>query len=366
MPGEYTYVNEATIWQPVMVAYAILIAGTSLLILATLSYLLGKFKRVIPLALLSGASMFLSVLLGPLADLTQPSRAISLFLNPHIFPSSEHPGTSLIAFYGGILWPVGALFTLIFGLLYFSYPMYLRSQDGGKLGFLYKILSLGVKSEEGYSKLSVVTKFFAVLLLLSMLPWTVYPGLLFAAQTYSFVWANWGLLPIINFVENFVLAFSILICLHYLYYFGKLDKEFVNPLNQLLLLTSLSLLGLFGLQVTLWGYRYAYSDFYQAFSAVLPPIYMIMGLLFIVSVISLLALKNPNLSIIGSSLGILAVLISKWNVVIYGQLASKTGLGLLELEFHGNWLLVFLAPLAFATLLFIIFTYIFPLEVGEK
>ncbi len=367
MPGEeYVYVNEATIWQPIMVAYALLISGAALLIFALIGYLFNRYQKYIPLSLLTGASMFFSVMLGPLGDMLEPHRALEFVLNPHAFPSEEHPGVSTIAVYAGVIWPIAVIFTIIFGLLYFSYPMHQKAEKGGRLRVIYRIFSLGISTKERYEAIGKLTKVIGVILLILLIPWLFYPGLLFVSQTNTFAWAEWDLLPIINAGENIVLAFSVLLFALYIHKYGKLVLEDVEGIVKALILASFSLLILLGLQEVIWYLRLGGSEQYSTLSVVLSGIYLVEVLLIITLIVGIINLKSPNLTVITSILGIISIVASKWNVVVNGQMTSKLGLGLLELELHANWFLAFLAPISFAILLYIIFTWIFPTEVIEE
>ena len=367
MPGEgYIYVNESTIWQPIMVSYALLISGAALLIFALIGYLFNKYQRYIPASILTGASMFFSVMLGPLGDLLEPHRALEFVLSPHIFPSEEHPGVSTIAVYAGVLWPIGVILTIIFGLLYFSYPMHIKAEKGGRLRVLYRIFSLGVTTRERYESLSKLTKVIGVILLFVLIPWLFYPGILFVSQTNTFAWSIWELLPVINAGENIVLALSVLLFVFYVQKSGKLVSEDVEDIIKATILVAFSLLILIGLQEVMWYLRYGGSEEYATLSIVLSGIYLVEALLVITLIIGIINLKLPNLTIITSILGIITIVASKWNVIVNAQRTSKLGLGILELELHANWFLAFLAPISFAVLLWIILTWIFPTEVIEE
>ena len=363
---EYVFVNESTIWQPIMVSYAILISGAALLIIGLLGYLFNRYNKYTPYALVSGASMFFSVMLGPLGDMLEPSRVGQFLTNPHILPSPDHPGVSTIAIYGGLLWPLGVILTIIFGLLYFSYSWHVMAERGGKLATLYKILSLGVSTKEKYEKLSGITKVVGIILLIVLIPWLFYPGILFVSQTNTFAWSVWELLPVINAAENIVLAFSVLLFVLFLHKYDRLVAEDVEDAVKSIVLASLALIVLYGLQEFAWFLRYGGSVEYVTLGVVLSGMYVVEVLLVILIILGAINLKNPSLSIITGLLGILTIGYAKWNTVINGQMTSKLGLGILELELHGNWLLAFLAPISFAILLYIILTWIVPLEVAEE
>ncbi|MBP1449534.1 MAG: hypothetical protein JZD41_05950 [Thermoproteus sp.] len=110
-PYGYLYPNEfaePVIWLPTIFAYALLIAGAGLLILALAAYLFNRMARHVPLLLVLGISLFAPVLLGPLADLRAPDRAyMMMMLSPRIFPTEGNPGVSIIALMGAPAWPLG-------------------------------------------------------------------------------------------------------------------------------------------------------------------------------------------------------------------------------------------------------------------
>jgi predicted membrane protein len=362
----YVYPNELAepvLWLPVMFAYAFLISGADLLMLASIGFITGKIKRAIPLLTLLGMSFFSVILLGPLADLRQPQRAGLILTNLHIFPSDKYPGVSTISLYGGVLWITTFIVGLLFMLLYFSYPMYIKASRNGTLRPLYNLLSFGIRSEDTYQKLSPLLKVIAGVLFIFATLWGLYPSILLTSQTWLFIWRNWPILPVIYFADTFVTSTAAAILVYFLWKFDKMDKEYVNPLLKIHFTGCLAVAGLLILQVSIWGWWLGGSDFYSSFNIVIPLVIAVIFLMIISAIISTFSLRWSQLSILVSIVALIGVLINKWNIMINGQLVSRTGLGVLELTLPHGWFLNMISPISLAVVIFILITWLFPLEV---
>lgn len=362
---DYGFPNEFAnpiVWDPVVFAYALLISGADLLILASLSFLSKRLTKAIPLLLVTGVAFFSVVLLGPLADIRQPQRATLLFTNPHLFAVPGSPGISLIALYG-ILWLVTFALGVSFLLLYFSYPMYLRAQEGGRLKPIYSLLSLGVKDEATYKKLQPILKVNAAVLLVPALMWGIYPSVLLLLQTWLFVWRSWVLLPVIFFVDTFVASTAAALLIYFLYRFRRMEKEVLNPLLTIHAMACISVAGLLSLQLMIWGLWLEGRPVLAAFDVVLPLIYAVMAAMVLSFLLALLSTRRPQFTFLVSLVALAGVLMNKWNTIVNGQLVSRTGLVVLELHLPANWVLTTMAPIAAAVALLIALSWIFPLEV---
>jgi len=355
---------EPILWHPVIFAYALVISGADLIILASLAYISGRMTKAIPLLLVLGVSFFSAALLGPLADLRQPSRAPLIFLLAHLTPTETHPGFSFIALYAN-LWLVLIVLSVLFLLFYQSYHLHLKSLAGGRLRNLYRILSLGVRDEERYRKLKPFLTLLAVATIIPAVLWGIYPSVLIVFQTWIFLWRNWVILPLIFFADTFVASTAAAILVYYIVKLARLDYDVLSPLLKVHSAGCVSVAGLLGVQLLLWNQWFDGSPFNAAFNVVVPIIYYVVVLLLLSSALALASLKVTKLSVLGSIVALLGVVLNKWNTLINGQLISRTGLGVLHLELPPNWLLLTLSPIAAAIFIFIVLSSIFPLEVKE-
>ncbi len=352
------------IWDPVVFAYALVISGADLLVLAALAYLSNRLTKAIPLFLVIGISFFSPVLLGPLADLKQPQRAPLLFVIPNITPTPTHPGFSLIALYG-ILWVATFALGLAFLLIYFSFSMHVKSKDGGKLKPLFSILSLGVKDENTYRRLNPILKVIAAVLLVPALMWGIYPSILLLLQTWIFIWRSWALLPAIFFAEAFVTSTAATLFVYFMIRFGSFEENVLTPLLKIHGVACLSVSGLLALQLMMWNLWFDGSVVYESFGLVLPLIYVVIASMILSSFLALVSTRLHMLSIMVSIVALFGVLINKWNTIVNGQLASRTGLAVLDLHLPPNWLLTTMSPITAAIAIFVVLSWIFPLEVSK-
>jgi predicted membrane protein len=355
---------EPILWHPVIFAYALVISGADLIILASLAYISRRMTKAIPLLLVLGVSFFSAALLGPLADLRQPSRAPLIFSLAHLVPTETHPGFSFIALYAN-LWLILIILSVIFLLFYQSYHLHLKSQAGGRLRILYRILSLGVGNEERYKKLKPFLTLLAAITIIPAVLWGIYPSVLVVFQTWLFLWRNWAILPLIFFADTFVASTAAAILVYYIIKLAHLDYDVLSPLLKVHSAGCVSVAGLLGVQLLLWNQWFDGSPLNTAFDVVVPIIYYVIALLLLSFILALASLKVTKLSVFVSIVALLGVILNKWNTLVNGQLISRTGLGVLSLELPPDWLLTTLSPIAAAIFIFIVLSSIFPLEVKE-
>ncbi len=341
-PFGYVYFNETLVWKPVAFAYSFLISGADLFILAAIAYFTRRMTDWIPIFLITGLSFFSVVLLGPLADSLEPHRAWRVMLTPHIFSSMKYPGISVMALYGGVLWPItsilGALATLIY-----------MSNKNPKYSFL--------KADEAkYEKLSSYLKIIFIALITFSLMWSIYPSTLLVNQTWIWSWRNWGMLPALFFIETFITATASAIII------GNIFKKKHDKL--LLFIHSLAAFALAFLliiQMVFWSFQVRGTNYTAIYS--LYPLFALACLIFIIT--ATLSIKAMNtykgLTFIGIA-ALTGVIINKWNVIINGQLISRTGIGKVDLHLHGWWFFETLAPIAMGVLVFLFLSSIYPLR----
>lgn len=362
----YWYPNdfaEPMIWMPIVFAYAITISGSAMLFLAYIAYLLGKLRGVISHMLVVGLSLFLVLLLGPLADLKAPDNAWRMMVSPRILPNDANPGFSLMAFQGAFAWPLAVLISILFTLLYFSYPLYLKYRETGNV--IYRILSLGVSSEEKYSSLKKPLKILALVGSVVLVTWLVYPATLFM-QTSNFVWKNSMLLPIIFFTEYLMMDISILVLLVWITKTNKLEFETLRSLITIIALASASAIIALLLQVVIWMFRFEGSPYYPAFTHLYSLICIAVLLYFIALLTSLLSTRYVSLSIVASLAGISGTMASGWNLIVRAQDVARTGLGILEPHIHFAEYAMIIGLLSLSVFLIVLLSSIFPMGFETK
>ncbi|MEM1948609.1 MAG: hypothetical protein QXS12_07285 [Candidatus Caldarchaeum sp.] len=365
LPGYY-FPNEAAeplLWHPVLFAYTLLISGADLLILASLAYLSGSLKRAIPLMTMLGIGFFAVVLPGPLADLRSAHRATLIFTSAHISPTAANPGLSLIALQT-YAWLLALILSIVFALLTFSYYSHQASITAtGPKKAVYQFFSLGITTPEKYRNAELVAKAVAVVMLIPLTLWGIYPASMLFTQTWNPVWRGWPLLLIIYFADTFVVATAVFILVYYIWRLKAIEREILSHILKIHAAGSLSVAALTGLQLAVW---WLWSpSMAEMVTPLIPLMYVVIGLLLLSFFLSLLSIRYPLASIAVSIVALSGTLANKWNILINGQLISKTGLAFFEAELTGPWLLETLAPAAAGIALFILLSIIFPLEVRE-
>ncbi len=363
---DYYYPNEAAeplLWHPVLFAYALLVSGADLLILSALAYLSGSLRKAIPLMTMLGIGFFSVLLAGPLADLRSPQRAHLIFTNPHLFPTTTNPGTSLIAFQS-VAWLVALILSITFALLTFSYYSHQASLTAtGPRKSIYRVLSLGVTTQVKYRKAEKAAKGVAVLMLPFLTLWGIYPASLFVAQTWNPVWKGWTLLPVTYFADAFVVATALFMLAYFFWRYRSLETDVVIPILKIHAAGSLSVAALTGLQIAVWWFWSPSTA--EMVAPVVPLMYVVIGLLLLSFSLSLLAMRYPKTILVVSMVAMTGTFTNKWNIVVNAQLISKTGLAFFEAELEGLWLLETGAPIALGVAVIILLSMIFPLEVRE-
>jgi predicted membrane protein len=367
-PFGYLYPNEFAeplVWLPTLFTYSLLISGAGLLTMAFVAYLFGGLKRAIPLLLTLGLALFTVVLLGPLADLKAPDRAILLFSHAHITPTEAHPGVSLIALEGSVIWPLAWVLAVLFTLLYFSYPMHVKYM--ATRNPLYKVLSLGVSTPERYNALKPLLKVLAALALTPLAFWAVYPATLFVIQTSLFIWRKWTLLPAIAFADTFVTATAAAILAAWIIGRNKLQQLEVPSLIAIHGAASITVVALLLIQIGLWLNIFGGSPFYTALAPVVDWSYVAIGLYLLSFALSLIASKYLAVSLVIPFAGFAAAVFNKWNIMVKAQAGMRSGLTFLEpgIEHFAHEIPVMVAIIAAGVFLAIVLTSIFPLEVKD-
>ncbi len=364
-PLGYLYPNEFAqplVWSPALFTYSFIISGIELLIIAFVAYLLGKLKKAIPLLLTIGLAFFTVILLGPLADLKNPDRAPLLLTHPHILPTETHPGVSLIALAGAVMWPLAWVLTALFTLLYFSYPMHVKYM--ATRNPLYKVLSLGVSTPERYKALKPLLKVLAALALIPLAFWAVYPAMLYVIQTHLYIWQNWTLLPVIYLtaaVDTFAIALVAWFIGH------KLREELETTLTPIHVAAPIACAAFLLIQIGLWLNTFGGSPFYTSLAPVVDWSYVAIGLFLLTFALSLIAFRFHAASLVASLIGIVAAILTKWNLIVRAQAGMRSGLAFFEpgAEYLMPEFRLMVGIIAAGVFLAIVLTSIFPLEVED-
>lgn len=341
-PFGYVYFNETLVWQPVAFAYSFLISGADLFLLAAIAYYTKRMTEWIPIFLITGLSFFSVVLLGPLADAIEPHRAWRVMLTPHLFSSSKYPGMSVMALYGGVFW------IITFALATLATFLYMSDKNPK-----YKFLRA---DESKYKKFESYLKIVFILLIPFALMWSIYPSTLFVTQTWQWSWRHWGLLPAILFSETFVTATASAIIVGKIF---KRKKE--NLLLHIHSAAAIVLCVLILIQILFWSIQIRGTMFTAIYS--LYPLLFIAFLIFATTAtLSILATNRENLLLLVGILALAGVAINKWNMIINGQVVSRTGMGTVDFHLHGWWFFEALSPIAMAVLVFIFLSSIYSLR----
>jgi len=364
-PYGYMYPNEYAepiVWLPTLFAYSLLISGADLLILALLAFLFNKLRKAMPMLLTLGLAFFTVVLLGPLADLRNPDRATLLFSNAQIVPSEQHPGTSMIALMGGLMWPLGWVLALVFILLYFSYPVHLKYL--ATRNPLYKVLSLGVSTPERFRAIKPVMKVVAAIALVPLAFWSIYPATLFVMQTGLFAWRNWTLLPIMYFADVFVTATAVAILVAWISGRSRLQQLDVASLITIHGGGAVSVAAILVIQLWYWKNVFGTTDYYASLAPLIRWSYVAIGLFLLTFALSLVSMRYLSLSIIIPFTGFAATVVNKWNAIIRAQEIVRSGMTYLQPTYNlSPELMVMVGIISAGVFLAIVLTSIFPLEV---
>ncbi|MFN7106103.1 MAG: NrfD/PsrC family molybdoenzyme membrane anchor subunit [Pyrobaculum sp.] len=362
-PYGYWYPNnfaEPVLWTPLPFVYVLIVSGPALLFMVYLSYLTGRLRELLSLRLVVGLAMFLVILIGPLADSRAPDNTWKAVVGPRLLPSDANPGFSLMAIQGIFFWVLGAAVSILFTLLYFSYPMYLKYRQTKNP--IYKIFSLGVSNEGRYRALEKVLKFLAFVGILIMLSWLAYPATLFM-QTYNFIWQNTMSLPIMFVIEKFVAdtAVVILIALLVRYLLPKLEVE-LKPILAIVAIASAATIVVLLIQMGIWLVRFVGSPYYPAFTHLYGFLGVVLALYFIALVTSIASFRVISLSVIAALAGLLAYFLNKWTFMIKAQEVAMTGLGVMEVALPLKVYLEIISVFALGIFLTMLFISLFPID----
>ena len=338
--------NLHIVWSLMITIYPFitgLIAGA--FIVSTLSHVM-KIKEFEPLAKFALVAAFCFGLFAAvplLVHLGQPQRAFEIYFTPHT--------TSAMSVFGYVYGGYMILLTIELWFVYREYFIKMFNESRGLARAIWYTLSIGIRSY--HPDAHVVDRRSTYILSLIGIPWAFllhgYVGFVFGSVKAIPWWAT-ALQPII-FLSSAVVSGMAMLML--LYSFIKWRSR--EPVDYVMIKKFAAILwGIFiidgGLEllelVHVW-YRNDY-DWTQIEPLITGPLffsYVVLQLL-ILSLIPFIFLgiavlgevgnkATYYLSNIGAAVLVMQVLVMRWNVVVGGQLISKSGRGFV----HFDWLI---------------------------
>jgi len=332
----YVYPNEGIIeWDLLIVIYPYitgLVAGA--FVVSSLYHVFGlkKFRPVARFSLLTALAFLLVTPLPLVIHLGHPERAFEMFLTPNL-------ASAMSAF--GYIWLFYLILLIIEVWLVFRPDImrYARTSEGNRKT-LYSILSLGVddSTEESLALDGKLIRILSFIGIPAAFLLHGYVGFIFGAVKANPWWST-PLMPIIFLLSAIVSGIALL----YILYIVVSSIRKVHPDHECLHFLALWLGGFLSVNIVLEGLE-VFSMFYEAeeswaiisrlisekitFSyfgiqfmagSVLP--------LFLLAVTALSRLEEKAKTLLGffaSSLVLIGVFAMRWNVVIGGQLISKS------------------------------------------
>lgn len=340
----FIYPNERVLWGLMIVLYPYFTGLHTGPLLTSAVYYTFEVKKVKPLAKLAlvMATAFVIISVFPLIlHLGRPERAFEIFWTPHV--------TSAMAVFGFIY----LLYLLVLLLaVYFCFRPIIIAYYNTKTGFMrliYSILTLGYTTIDKES-LEFDRKIIKILLLMGLPLAAIlhgYVGFIFGGSTANTWWRS-PLMPVIFLTSGLISGIALLILVYLIV--SKLRKvkyslDAITSISKVLwvllvLNTSFELLEII-------QKRYEYLEEWPLFEKIITSKLAIsyMGIQFILGAeipIILIAMafllhnlpeRTRTLMIgISSLLILIGVIAMRWNVVIGGQLYSKTIMGILDYE----------------------------------
>ncbi len=377
MVEQFIYPNEMAqpvIWGVLIAIYPYitgLVAGS--FIVSSLAYALGKtnYKKVAGIAVLLSFTLLLIAPLPLIADLKQPDRAWEIFTRPHLVPTSAYPNISPMAVFGYLL--IGYIILMAIEIIFlWRADLVEKAKNGGRFRWLYRALALGAK-EVSDTMLRRDKKIVAVLALIGIPLAAIfhgYVGFLFGSVKARILWAT-PFMAVDFLVSAIVSGIALLIVIYYAFasYAKKLDKNIIYGLAGLLawtLLIDLALKGTDELYRTYhrtasWPYLHALKFDVMVATGLIE--FIIGGAIPLVLLLIPQLRRSTPVVLLSSFLALLGVLAYRWNMVIGGQIISRTEQGLLWYAmpiFGKEGLIASLGIFAAGVLIFTVLSWIFP------
>jgi len=344
----FFFPNEAEIhWSLMIVIYPYitgLVAGAFVVSSLYHVFQIKAFENIARLALVAAFCFGLFAALPLLFHLGQPLRAFNIFFTPHT--------TSAMSVFGYVYSSYMILLTIELWLVYREHFIQKARETQGMTGLFWKTLTLGVMdyTPESARVDHKLTTFLAAI----GIPWAAflhgYVGFIFGSVKANAWWAT-PLQPIIFLMSAIVSGIAMLM-LMYAFIRWRTRQPYDFPMIQKLMVF---LWGFFIIDFFLEGLEIVYVAYEHGhhWSVIGPllsgPLYgtFVMGQVLLLSVVPFLILAyitifNPwgkrlfYLANLSSILLVLQVLFMRFNVVVGGQLISKSDRGFTE--FHWEFL----------------------------
>jgi len=377
MLDQFVYPNEMAqpvIWGVLIAVYPFitgLVAGS--FIISSLAYALGKtnYKKAAGIAVLLSFALLLIAPLPLIADLKQPDRAWEIFTRPHLIATPEYPNVSPMALFGYLL--IGYIILMAVEIIFlWRAELIEKANRGGRLRALYRVLALGAKEVSDSmirrdKKIVMVLAFIGIPLAALF---TAYVGFLFGSIKSRVLWAT-PFMAVVFFVSAIVSGIALLIIIYYAFasYARKLDRSVVYGLAGLLawtLLVDLALKATDELYRTYhrtasWPYLHTLKFELMVSTGVVE--FIIGGAVPLALLLIPRLRRSMSVVLLSSFLALVGVLAYRWNMVIGGQIISRTEQGLLwyDLPLLGReGLVVAFSIFAAGIFIFTVLSWIFP------
>lgn len=337
----YVYPNEIELqWSVLIVLYPFitgLVAGAFILASLERVFKVEAVKPTYRLALLTALAFLLVAPLPLQLHLGHPERSLEMYLTPHT--------TSAMAMFGFVyLWYLMAVLVLEIWLDYRKDIVLMARKTPGFLGKVYKAMSLGVDniSEESLRIDDAVGKFLTVVGIPSAFLLHGYVGFIFGSIKANPWWST-PLMPIV-FLFSAIVSGIALVLLMYMFvsWFKstKIDMPCIDTVAKYFFYAFIIDFSLEMLDLIHRLYEADESLEIQGFlvdsrlftsqvivqiglGTVLP-----IGLLALTQLVSLSENARKGIYLISGMLTLVGIFAMRWNVVIGGQLFSKSFLGL--------------------------------------
>ena len=340
----YVFPNNVQVWWSLMIVIYPFITGliAGAFVVSALSHVLKikEFEPIANFALLAAFSFGLFAGMPLLVHLGQPQRALEIYFTPHLTSAMSMFGY----FYGGYM----ILLTIEIWLIYRPHFIRMANETSGLMGFVWTVLTLGVRTYHPASA-RLDHKLIAILAGIGI-PWAFllhgYVGFIFGSVKAIPWWAT-ALQPII-FLSSAIVSGMAMILLMYSFikwrskapYDYTMVKKFMAILWAVFLidwgLEILELIHVYYQRSHEWGFigPLVNGPLYVSYVlgqittlAVIPTVLLAVVVLFHIPRKVMLYLAN-----IACFFLVLQVLTMRFNVVVGGQLISKSGRGFVD--FH--------------------------------
>jgi Ni/Fe-hydrogenase subunit HybB-like protein len=344
--ANFIFPNNAHIeWSLMIVIYPYitgLVAGAFVVSSLYHTFHVKEFERISKFALVSAFCFGLFAALPLLVHLGQPQRAFNIFFTPHT--------TSAMSIFGYVYSSYMVLLTIELWLVYREYFIQRANETRGWQRLLWSVLSLGVLhyTPESAKVDHKLTAFLAAI----GIPWAFvlhgYVGFIFGTVKANAWWAT-PLQPII-FLMSAIVSGIAMLQLMYSFVRWRTRRAYDFPMIKRLMTY---LWGIFLLDVTIEMLEVVYAMYEHGhhWSVIGPllsgPLFgtYVVGQLMVLSAIPLVVLGyivvskawgKPLLYLANfcSLLAVLQVLFMRYNVVIGGQMISKSDRGFAEFHFE--------------------------------